>query len=317
MQTVKQPVIRPINSHGYFAMLTKDLMRNKYIYIMALPLIAYYLIFHYVPMYGAMIAFKKYSVSKGILESSWVGFDHFVRFFNTHYFTRVTSNTFIISLYMLLIGFPAPIIFALMLNEIRQVKFKRFIQTVSYLPYFVSIMVVCGLIIQFAGEKGIINDILVTLGFQRVPLLLRPEFFRTIYVSSGIWQGLGWESIIYLSALAGIDQQQYEAARIDGAGKWKQMVHVTLPGLQSTIVIMLILRIGQLMNVGFEKILLLYNPNTYETADVISTYVYRTGLQNFSYDYSAAVGLFNSTINFALLVSANYISKKLSDSSLW
>lgn len=302
---------------GYGKMLVKDLMRNKYVYLMALPVILYYIIFCYIPMYGLVIGFKEFNIAKGIIGSSWVGLEHFIRFFNSHFFIRVTRNTFLVSFYMLVFGFPAPIILALMLNEIRQNSIKRFIQTSSYLPHFISIMVLSGIIIQFTGEHGLVNDILKLLGFQRSTLLLKPELFRPIYVSTGIWQEIGWGSIIYLSALSSIDHEQYEASRIDGAGKWKQMIHVTIPGIMPTVVIMLIMRIGQMMNIGFEKILLLYNSNTYETADVISTYVYRVGLQNMSYDYSTAVGLFNSIINFILLISANYISRKVNETSLW
>ena len=302
---------------GYKMMLTKDFMRNKYIYIMAVPMVIYYLLFHYLPMYGAVIAFKNFSIADGIIKSPWIGFEHFIRFFSSPYFVRITMNTFIINLYMLLFALPMPIIFSLLLNEIRQNKLKSLFQTISYLPHFISIIVVCGMIIQFTGEQGIINDFLASFNIPRSSLLLDPKLFRSIYVISGIWKEVGWEAIIYLSALACIDPTQYEAARIDGASKWHQMINVTIPGIIPTIVTMLILRIGQMMNVGFEKVMLLYNQNTYETADVISTYVYRVGLLNFNYDYSTAVGLFNSLINFSLLILANSISRKVNETSLW
>ena len=223
----------------------------------------------------------------------------------------------IISVYSLIFSFPAPIILALLLNELRNKTFKRMVQTISYLPHFISIMVVCGMIIDFTATDGFINDIIEFFGGQRSSLLLKPELFRTIYISSDIWQNVGWGSIIYLAALTGVDTQLYEAAVIDGAGRWKQLLHVTLPGIAPTIVILLILRIGQIMNVGFEKIILLYNPATYSTADVISSFVYRKGLLEFSYSYSAAVGLFNSVINFILLILANKLSKHVNDISLW
>lgn len=297
--------------------LVRDLKKYKHIYIMAIPVLAYYILFHYMPMYGAQIAFKDFSPGKGILGSTWVGFKHFLSFFSGIYFYRVLINTVLINFYSLLFGFPAPIILALLLNELRNNTYKRFVQTVSYLPHFISVMVICGMIIDYTSRDGVVNDIIAMLGGNRESLLLKPELFKMIYVSTDIWQQVGWGSIIYLAALTGIDPQQYEAAILDGAGRWKQLWNVTLPGIAPTIVILLILRIGQMMNVGFEKIILLYNPSTYQTADVISSFVYRKGLLEFSYSYSSAVGLFNSVINFALLVSANWVSKKLNENSLW
>jgi putative aldouronate transport system permease protein len=298
-------------------MLTRDFFRNKYIYLMALPVLAYYIIFYYGPMYGAIIAFKSYSPGLGILGSEWVGLDNFRSFFSSVYFGRVIRNTIIINFYSLLLGFPAPIILALLFNEIKNDIFKRAVQTVSYLPHFISIMVVCGMIIDFTARDGVVNDIISWFGGERVNLMIKPEFFRTIYVGSGIWQEVGWGSIIYLAAIASIDPQLYEAAIIDGAGRWRQLLNITLPGIMATIVILLILRVGQMMSVGYEKIILLYNPNTYETADVISSFVYRKGLLQFDYSYSSAVGLFNSAINFFLLISTNWISRKLNETSLW
>lgn len=302
---------------GLGIMLKKDFIKNKYLYIMVFPLVLYYVIFHYCPMYGVQIAFKKFNIAEGITKSPWIGFDHFIRFFKSHYFARVTFNTFIMNVYLVLFGFPAPIILALLFNELRQQRFKKLVQTISYLPHFISVVVICAIIVQFTALDGIVNDILVFLGYKRSVLLLRPELFRTIFVSTSIWQEVGWSSIVYLAALSEIDQEQYESATIDGAGKWKQLLHVTLPGILPTIVIMLILRMGQMMSLGFEKVLLLYNPATYSTSDVISTYVYRAGLVNFNYDYSAAVGLFNSLINLIFLISSNYISKKVNETSLW
>lgn len=290
---------------------------NKELYLMILPVLIYFTIFMYIPMYGASIAFKNFVPSKGILGSDWIGFDHFTRFFDSIYFTRVLKNTLLISLNSLGWGFPAPIILALLLNEIRSKWFKSTIQTITYLPHFISLVVIIGLLKQFTVSTGLLNDIIAFFGGERVPLLQRPEYFRTIYVTSEIWQTIGWSSIIYLAALSGIDQEQYEAARIDGANRWKQMLHVTLPGIQSTIIILLILRMGSLFSVGFEKIILMYNPSTYEVADVISSYVYRSGILEMNFSYSAAVGLFNSLMNFILLVVANQLSKRFSETSLW
>lgn len=315
LQTSSAVAIKKKNSYG--AMLMRDLVKNKYVYIMAIPMLVYYILFHYQPMYGAIIAFKNFSPGGGIMGSPWAGFTHFESFFSSVYFWRVLRNTVLINFYNLIFGFPAPIILALLLNEIRNNIFKRTVQTVSYLPHFISIMVVCGMIIDFTSSDGIINDIMAMFGGERSTLLLKPELFRPIYVSTNIWQEVGWGSIIYLAALTSIDPQLYEAAIIDGAGKWKQTWNITIPGIMPTIVILLILRIGQMMNVGFEKIILLYNPNTYETADVISSFVYRKGLLEFNYSYSAAVGLFNSIINFTLIVTANWISRKLNETSLW
>ncbi|MDF2814511.1 MAG: sugar transporter permease [Paenibacillus sp.] len=297
--------------------LILDIRKNKLLYVMLLPVLLFYVIFHYAPMYGALIAFKDFSPRLGIWGSDWAGLEHFETFFTGAYFWRTIKNTLMISFYELLFGFPAPVILALLLNEVRSSLFKRTVQTVTYLPHFISLVVICGMVKDFTNSEGIINDLIVFFGGERISLLLEPDLFRTIYVSSGIWQHIGWGTIIYLAALTGIDPEQYEAARMDGAGRWKQMVHITMPGLMPTIVILLILSIGRMMNVGFEKIILLYNPTTYETADVISSYVYRVGLQDFNYSFSSAVGLFNSMINFMLVIFSNWLSRRLNDTSLW
>ncbi|EGG37695.1 ABC transporter permease [Paenibacillus sp. HGF5] len=295
----------------------RDFVMNKYLYIMMIPVIGYYLIFHYGPMYGAIIAFKDYSPMKGILESDWVGLKHFEEFFNSYYFLRVLKNTILISLYTLVFEFPAPIILALLINEVRKKKFKRVVQTITYMPYFISLVVICGIITDFTNADGLINRLFMMLGYDGQAMLQKPELFRPIYVLSEIWQRIGWESIIYIAALMSIDLEQYEAARMDGASRIKQMFYITLPGLLPVITIMFILRMGNMLNVGFEKIILLYNPVTYETADVISSFVYRKGLLEFGWSYSSAVGLFNSVINLVLLISANYISRRVSQNSLW
>lgn len=295
----------------------RDFLLNKYLYLMMVPVLVYYIVFHYAPMYGALIAFKEYTPNKGILGSAWVGFQHFNDFFSSYYFWRILKNTVIISLYSLCFEFPAPIILAILINELTNKRFQRFVQTVTYMPYFISLIVIAGMIKDFTNNGGLINNFLTHFGASDTAMLQKPEMFRTIYILSEIWQKIGWESIIYLAALMGIDQEQYEAAKIDGANKIKQIWHITLPGILPTIAIMFILRMGNLLNVGFEKIILLYNPSTYDTADVISSFVYRKGLIEFGWSYSSAVGLFNSVINLALLIAANKISKKISQSSLW
>ncbi|WP_258525782.1 sugar ABC transporter permease [Paenibacillus sp. YN15] len=299
-------------------LLIKDYRKHKYLYLMILPVVAYYLIFHYAPMYGAIIAFKNYRIGQGLLESPWVGFHHFTEFFNSYYFGRLLKNTLLLNVYMLLFSFPAPIMFALLINEIGNRFFKRAVQTITYLPHFISVIVVCGMITQFVARDGFITDLLVWLGMERTALLGHPEYFRTVYVISDIWQSVGWGSIIYLAAITGINPELYEASRIDGASKWKQILHITIPGIAPIIVILFILKIGHMLDVGFDKIILLYNPNTYATADVISTFVYRKGLgESSDFSYTTAVGLFQSAINFILLVSANRISAKVSENSLW
>ncbi|MFF2093056.1 ABC transporter permease [Paenibacillus sp. NPDC058174] len=306
-----------MNKHAFGRFLIKDLVGNRYLYLMMLPVLAYYLIFHYAPMYGVLIAFKDYSPMKGILGSPWVDFKHFETFFNSYYFLRVLKNTLLISVYSLLFEFPAPIILALLINEVRSRSYKRIVQSITYMPYFISMIVIAGLIRDFTDSGGVLNSIYMYFGGDGTSMLQNEGLFRPIYILSEIWQKAGWESIIYLAALAGIDQGQYEAARIDGAGRLKQIWYITLPGLLPTIVILFILRMGNLLNVGFEKIILLYNPVIYETADVISSFVYRKGLLEFNWSYSTAVGLFNSVINLTLLILANWISRRVTNSSLW
>lgn len=301
----------------FWTRVKNDIKKNKTAYLMVLPVLLFYILFHYKPMYGTLIAFYRYKPAKGFSGSVFIGLDNFIRFFESPFFVRTLTNTVLISLYSLVIVFPAPIILALMLNEVRSTKFKKVVQTVTYLPHFISVMVICGMLTQFCLSTGLFNDIVEMLGGERVSLLQKPEYFRTIYILSDLWQTIGWSSILYLAALAGVDRQLYEAARVDGAGKWKQMIHVTLPGIAPTIIIQLILRVGRLLNVGYEKTLLLYGPATYSTADIISTYTYRMGLEQSDWGYSAAVGLFNSVINCLLLIITNKISKKCTETSLW
>lgn len=269
-------------------------------------------------MYGALIAFQEYNpLNTNILANKWVGFANFIEFFKGRYFWRLIKNTVTISLAGTLIGFPIPIIFALLINEIKNKKFTRVIQTMSYMPHFISIVVVCSMIISFTNAGGFLNTLFTYFGYSGKPMLSDPSLFVPVYVTSGIWQGMGWDSILYIAALSGIDQNLYEAASIDGASRWQQMLHITLPGLAPTIVTMFILRMGGLMNVGYEKIILLYSPITYSTADVISSFVYRMGIERMNYSYSTAVGLFNSAVNILLLFITNWVSKKVADTSLF
>lgn len=314
----QQTKIRPLS--GELSLLSKigmELRSNYELYIMFIPALVYYLIFSYKPIYGALMAFQDYAPAKGIWGSEWVGFKHFANFFGSYYFGRLIKNTLIISLSSIAFGFTAPILLALLFNELRNPGFKRIVQTVSYLPHFISLVVICGMIKKFTLDTGVVNDIIVFFGGARMTMLNKSAYFVPIYIITDIWQGIGWGSIIYLAALSGISQELYEAAMIDGAGRLRQTLHVTLPGLLPTIIIMLILRMGGILNVGYEKIILLYNPTTMKTADVISSFVYRKGLQEQNLSFSTAVGLFNSVINFAFLLATNRFSKKVGDTALW
>jgi putative aldouronate transport system permease protein len=297
--------------------IKRDFKKNWNVYMIALPVIAFYVIFHYVPMGGVMIAFQKYVPSKGLFGSPWIGFENFSNFFNSIYCWRTISNTFILSLYDLAVGFPIPIVFALLLNEIRNKGYKRLVQTTTYMPFFISIVVVCGMISDAFKSSGPLSTIIASLGGPTGNLLGKPSMFRDIFVFTNLWQNLGANSIILVATLTTIDQQLYEAAKLDGANRFQKAIHVTLPGLIPTITILLILRIGNLLTVSFEKIILLYSPSTYSVSDVISSYVYRRGLEYMEFGYSTAVGLFNSLCNFTLLLLANTISRRFSDTSLF
>ena len=298
--------------------ISLDFRRNKVIYFLCVPIVAWYIIFHYIPMGGIVISFQDYTPALGLTGSPWIGLDNFTRFFGGEYAFRLIRNTFMLSLLDLIFNFPAPILFALLLNEIHSRAFRRTIQTISYMPYFVSMVVMCGIIVDFTQSGGLISEAVALITGGRAQILLgNQDYFRPIYTVSSIWQGLGYGSIIYLAALSGVNQDLYEAARIDGAGRWKQTIHVTLPSISSTIVIMFIMKMGTMLSVGSEKVLLLYSPATYETADVISTYVYRNGFETYDYGFSTAVGLFNSVVNTVFLVSANFLCKKYTETSLF
>ncbi len=297
--------------------LRRDLVKNRWIYIMAIPVIAFYILFSYIPMAGVQIAFKDYNFGAGIWGSPWAGLEHFIAFFSGPYAWRTIRNTMLLSLYTILVTFPLPIVFALLLNEVKSKLFKRTIQTVSYLPHFISLVVICGIIKEFTQSTGLVSSLLAMVGVPAETMLQDPARFRSIYVVSDLWQTLGWNSIIYLAALSGVDPTLYDAAAVDGAGRFRRVLHVTIPAIMPTIIIMFILRVGQFMSVGYDKILLLYNSNIYETADVISTFVYRKGVVESNFSFSAAVGLFNSIVNFFLVVIVNKISDKVSETSLW
>ncbi len=298
--------------------IVKNLKADYQLYIMLIPIVLFYILFAYKPMWGLQIAFKDFSVFKGIAESPWVGLDHFKDFFNNPYFGRLLKNTLAISGLSLLFGFPLPIILALLLNEIRSKKYKSFVQTCTYLPYFVSAVVVCGMVTNFLSPtSGIVNLILNKFGYESIYFLSKSEWFRPVFIIQALWCGTGYSSIVYLAALGGIDTQLYDAAKVDGCNRWRQTIHVTLPGLLPTIVTIFIINVGNVLNVGYEKIILLYQPATYETADVISTYMYRLGIENNDYGLSTAVGLFNSVINFLFVVIANKISNKVNGMGLW
>ena len=292
--------------------------RNWELYLFIAPAFLYFLIFHYGPMYGIQIAFKNYNPARGIFGSQWVGFDHFVRFFDSYYFWDLMWNTLSISLYELAVGFPLPIILALAFNELKHKRFKKLVQTITYAPHFISVVVMVGMVIAFLSPStGIIIHFIEWLGFDAPSFLTSPAWFKTVYVLSGVWQSAGWGTIIYLAALSAVDPGLHEAAIIDGANRLQRIRHVNIPVLVPTMTILLILNMGSLLGVGFEKILLLQNPLNMGASDVISTFVYRSGLENAQYSFSTAVGLFNSVINAFLLITVNQIVRKTSENSLW
>lgn len=298
--------------------LRKDLRRNWFAYFVFIPVLAWYIVFHYLPMYGVLIAFKDYKPLLGFSRSKWVGLKNFMDFFSSPYLARTVKNTLMQNLWHLALGFPAPIILALLLNEVRSMGFKRVVQTITYMPHFISLVVACGIIRLFVSSDGVVTQIVnLFTGTQHSSLLNYAGMYRPIYTISGIWQGVGWSSIIYLSAMASVDPGLYEAAEIDGAGRLARMWHITLPSILPTIVILLIRELGGLMGSGYQKTILLYNSMNYETSDTIASYVYRRGLVDGSYGFSTAVGLVSSLINFILLWLSNRVSKKLTETSLF
>lgn len=312
----KKSETRPVKSR--FSKLIKAILRNWQLYVLITPVVLYFIIFSYWPMYGVQLAFKNFLAVKGIWGSPWVGFKHFERFFNSYHFWNLIRNTVGISIYSLAVGFPVPIILALMMNEVKSNKFRRAVQTITYAPHFLSTVVMVGMIVAFLSPStGIVNTVIKAFGMKPIPFMTEASWFKTIYVLSGVWQNAGWGSIIYMAALAGIDPSLYEAALVDGASKLQRIRHISIPGILPTAITMLILNCGHLMSVGFEKVFLMQNGLNKQASDVIATYVYQVGLVGAEYGFSTAVGLFNSVINFLLLLLVNNISKKLSETSLW
>ncbi len=299
-----------------FQRFKREIRRNWILYLMLLPVVVYFVIYKYWPMYGVQLAFKRYNSKLGILGSPWIGFDHFERFFKSYYFKNLIINTLTLSLYNLVVGFPLAILFALMLNYLKLNKLKKVVQMVSYAPHFISTVVICGMITLFFSNSGIINNCLNALGIETVQFLAKPEYFKHVYTWSGIWQSIGWNSIIYISALSGVDYQMHEAAIIDGATIPQRMFHIDLPSIKPTIAMLLILQMGNLMAVGFEKVYLLSNSLNNSAASVIATYTYELGLVQADYAFSTAVNLFNTLINMTLVIAANFISKKLTSESI-
>jgi len=294
------------------------MLKHRRLYVLLLPAIIYFVIFHYAPLYGVQIAFKDFNAGAGILGSKWVGFEHFSQFFNSYYFGNLLRNTLWISIYTILVGFPVPIVLALMFNEVANAKFKKTVQLVTYAPHFISTVVMVGILVIFLSPTtGVINQFINLLGGESIFFLGDAKLFPTVYVLSDVWQHAGWNTIIYTAALSSINVELYEAARIDGANKFQKMLHVDLPGIAPMIIIMLMLNVGSVMNVGFEKVFLMQNQLNMETSDIISTYVYKRGLVEAQYSFSSAVGLFNSVVNFVLLISVNYLSGKIGETSLW
>ena len=290
--------------------LCRYFLKHKYLYFMLLPAIVYYIIFHYVPMYGAIIAFKNFNVSKGILGSDWIGLANFKQLFQMDKFYQVIWNTLTISLKRLIVGFPTPIIMALLLNEVKRTTFKKTIQTAIYLPHFISWVILGGMLVNLLSlDNGLVNGIITAFGGSPIGFLTDDKYFVKTLVVSMVWKEFGLNTIIYMAALLGIDPQLYEAAIVDGASRWKQTIHITIPCIMSTIVVVFILRLGGLMEAGFEQIFVLYHPGVYKVADIIDTYVYRTGLAEGKFAMASAVGLFKSLINFILLVLANKMSR--------
>ena len=310
-------LLSPGNISGS-GLLMKKLQESRFLLLLFAPCFLYYLLFKYVPMWGVLISFKNYKLFKGFFASDWVGFGNFIRMFHSLDFPSLVSNTLILGVLVLICGFPFPIIFALILNEVRNIHFKKFVQTVSYMPYFMSAVIIVGMLKMFLNPRnGIVNDIIVALGHDKINFLLDPAWFRPIYIIADIWQYTGFGAIIYLAALSNIDVQIYESAVIDGANKWKQILYITLPSIAPVIIVMLLLNTGSVVDIGFEKVFLMQNAATNSTADVIVTYVYRQGLLSGNVSYGAAFGLFNSLINLFFIYFFNRMASRYSETSLW
>lgn len=307
--------VRTLNRRGRY---WRSIQRNWSLYLLILPVLIYFAVFIFWPMYGVTIAFKNFRPNLGILGSPWVGMKNFTKFFSSLHFERTLRNTLTLSLYSLAVNFPIPIVFAIMMNDLRSHRFKRVVQTITYLPHFISMVVLCGMItLFFRNDTGLINLVIQKLGGESVNFLNTPDYFKHVYVWTGVWQNLGWNTIIYMAALSGMDVQYLEAASIDGASKFQKIRHIILPYLMPTAILLLILESGYVMNVGFEKVFLLQNSLNMEKSDVISTLVYRKGITEYQFSFSAAVGLFNSVTNCIILLLVNGLSRRLGETSLW
>lgn len=317
--TINPVMSRELGQESWLARTARGLKRTKYLQFMMIIPLAYLIIFHYIPMYGVTIAFKDFNIRLGILRSPWIGFDNFRRFFEYPYFARILKNTVLLRFFGLVFSFPAPIILALALNEVYSGTYKRVVQTVSFLPHFIAVATMVGMMTAFLSPvSGFVNSILSNwFGMKPVYFMLKPEWFRPLYIGSGIWQGIGWGAIIYLAALSRVNQDLIDSSTIDGCTRIRKIWHINLPTIRSTVIILLLLNMGRLFSVGAEKVLLMYTPATYETADVISTYVYRRGILSGDFSYGTAVGLFSSVINLAMLYSANWLARKFTETSLW
>lgn len=303
---------------SYLAYVKKRFRLDWQLYIFLLPAIIYFILFHYIPIYGVQIAFKDFIEVKGITGSPWVGFEHFERFFSSYQFWNLLKNTILLSLYSLLWSFPCPIILAMLLNQVQNSRFKKLVQTVTYAPHFISVVVLVGMLQLFLSPSiGFVNNIIKLLGGDAIPFLSDPKWFRTIYIGSGIWQGTGWGAIIYIAALAGVSPELYDAAKVDGATRFQIIKNIDFPSILPTAVILLIMNAGSIMNVGFQKVFLMQNDQNVRISEVISTYTYKLGLVQTQYSYSAAVGLFNSVVNIILLTIVNFVAKKVTETSLW
>ena len=318
MTTNRQPAYAARPRAKKILRTARHIGRDYQLYLLFIPVLAYYVLFHYLPMYGLRIAFMDYSIIKGFSKSPYVGFAQFEKLFSSPYFLVSLKNTLVLSLYTLLAGLPFPILFALILNSIRDGRFKKVVQTVSYAPHFISTVVIVGMIKLFLSPtSGIFNTVIVALGGEAINFMAHPQMFPHIYVWSGIWQNLGWDAILYIAALGAVDPQLHEAAQLDGAGRFKRILYIDLPSILPTIMIILILKIGSVLSVGFEKVYLMQNNLNAAASETIATYTYKQGLEEARYSYSSATGLFNSVVNVVMLITFNALSKRMTESSLW
>ncbi len=316
-QTAEVKIRKHKTTNSKLLSFFNDCKWQRQLIFMILPGIIIVFIFNYIPMYGALIAFEKYDSTKGIFGSEWVGLKYFSMFFSNPLAFRLIKNTFLLGFYSLLFGFPAPIILALLMDQIRRIRFKKVIQTISYFPHFISMVVVVGMIKEFFAADGLVNSLREYFGADVISFLTQPSWFRTIFVGSGIWQGIGWGTIIYLAALSNVDPQLNEAAAIDGANRWQKVLYISWPAILPTTTIMLIFAISGILGSDFQKVLLMYSPSTYSTSDIISTYVYREGIQGGRYEYTTAIGLLMNMVSCVLIITANKASRKLTENSLW